>query len=82
MLPLYRLSEPTLLGTVAEIEKLYRINPRHHVTSVVSNLLVAALWSLLFAALYKQILEPIYITQRIVDGFDKNYEKNKLGISR
>lgn len=91
---LNRLSEPTLLGTVAEMEKLYRTNPRHHVTSVIVDLLIAVLCDRsnlldtfmilhagLIAALYKLLGAEFgtYITQRIVDEFDKNYEKNKLG---
>lgn len=94
---LNRLSEPTLLGAVAEIEKLYRNSPRNHVTSVVTDLLIAVLCDRsnlldtfmilhagLIAALYKLLGAEFgaHITQRIVDEFDKNYEKNKLGDTR
>lgn len=90
---LNRLSEPTLLGIVNEMEQLYRSHPRNHVTSTLTDIIIASvcdrstlldtfmiLHAGFIAALYKIIGVDFgaHITQRIVEEFDKSYERNKL----
>lgn len=87
-----RLSEPTLLGIINEMEQLYRSNPRHHVTSILTDILIASvcdrstlldtfmiLHAGFIAALYKIIGLDFgaHVIQRIVGEFDKSYEENK-----
>jgi len=89
---LNRLAEPTLLGIVNEMEQLYRSNPRHHVTSTLADLIIASvcdrstlldtfmvLHAGFIAALYKIIGVDFgaHVSQRIVEEFDKSYERNK-----
>ena len=91
---LNRLSEPTLLGIVNEMEQLYHSNPRHHVTSTLADLIIASvcdrstlldtfmvLYAGFIAALYKIIGVDFgaHISQRIVEEFDSSYQRNKSG---
>ncbi|RPB21465.1 hypothetical protein L211DRAFT_437067 [Terfezia boudieri ATCC MYA-4762] len=90
---LNRLSEPTLLGIVNEMEQLYRGNPRHHVTSTLADLIIASvcdrstlldtfmvLHAGFIAALYKILGVDFgaHVSQRIVEEFNQSYERNKL----
>ena len=90
--PLNRLSEATLLGIVFEMEQLYRHNPRHHVTSTLTDIILASvcgrstlldtfmiLHAGLIAALYKITGTDFgaHVTQRIVEEFDKSYTQSK-----
>ena len=89
---LNRLSESTLLGIASEMEKLYCSNPRHHVTSTLVDLVITSVCdrsTLLdtFMVLHAGFIATIYkvigvdfgahISQRIVEEFDKSYERNK-----
>ncbi|KAF8424137.1 hypothetical protein EV426DRAFT_707889 [Tirmania nivea] len=89
---LNRLSEPTFLGIVNEMEQLYRSKPRQHVTSTLADLIIASvcdrstlldtfmvLHAGFIAALYKIIGVDFgaHVSQRIVEEFDKSYERYK-----
>lgn len=87
---LNRLSEVKMLSILSEIETLYRTNPRGHVTSTLSNILISIVCdpsSLLdtFMILHAGFVAGIYkligtdfgahIVQRIVEDFDVHYQK-------
>lgn len=87
---LNRLSEVKMLSVLSEIETLYRTNPRGHVTSTLSNILISIVCdpsSLLdtFMILHAGFVAGIYkligtdfgahIVQRIVEDFDVHYQK-------
>lgn len=87
---LNRLSEVKMLSVLSEIETLYRTNPRGHVTSTLSNILISIVCdpsSLLdtFMILHAGFVAGIYkligtdfgahIVQRIVKDFDVHYRE-------
>lgn len=87
---LNRLSEAKMLSILSEIESLYRTNPRGHVTSTLSDILISIICdpsSLLdtFMILHAGFVAGIYkligtdfgahIVQRIVEDFDVHYQK-------
>lgn len=87
---LNRLSETNMLSILSEIETLYRTNPRGHVTSTLSDILISIVCdpsSLLdtFMILHAGFVAGIYklvgtdfgahIVQRIVENFDDYYQR-------
>ncbi|KAL7270561.1 suppressor of glycerol defect [Rhizina undulata] len=88
---LNRLSEANLLPILSDFEKLYSSNPRGHVTSILTDILISTICdrsSLLdtFMILHAGFVAGVYkltgidfgahIVQRIVEDFDINYKKN------
>lgn len=85
-----RLSEVHMISILTEVETIYRSNPRGHVTSTLSDILISIICdpSLLMdtfmvlhagfvAGLYKLIGTDFgaHIVQRIVEDFDVHYQK-------
>ncbi|KAF8866067.1 hypothetical protein BDZ45DRAFT_710738 [Acephala macrosclerotiorum] len=75
-----RLTEANLISILGDIEKLYRENPRQHVTSTLPNSLPDTLVILpagFIAAVYKVVGTDFgaQVIQRIVELFDEHYAR-------
>ncbi|KAJ1958784.1 suppressor of glycerol defect, partial [Linderina pennispora] len=86
---LNRLSESNIEGIIGQIEEQYQKHPRHHVTEVLTGLLLQSIRSrihmldtflyvnaALVGAIYRAIgLEPVaHLVQKLMEEYDKRFE--------